>query len=532
MGTNESNPWPALLGAAALAAVSGCWSSNEFVPLGDGGTGTDADSDADTDVDTDADTDTDSDTDTDTDTEYTGPVIPETCAQAAEATTTVGCEFYAVHLDTAAPDQPYAVAVANVNLAEPATVTVSQGSASGWVEVEGATLTPMSLYTFMLPAYMTEDSGLQPDRSFRIVSDIPIVAYQFNPIDGAASYLSDASMLIPVTSWSLSYDVVGRQQTADMSGADGTMRAYFVAVAAVNGTTVTVTPASAPLAGPSVPASTDPFEVTMDDGDALEVATSAVGDSMTGSRIAADEGHPIAVFSGQECAYVPYDVCCCDHLEEQLPGLPFWGTELVAARMPIRSTTADTDYVLWQIYASQDTQVSVQADPGVVGVAVGTFAMAAGETLDLWVSGTQSAPGDLYVTADAPIAVMQYMTGAQGPNANDVGDPAMVYTSPTQQFLPRYVLLVPGTWENDVLIITRPAGTEVLLDDVPISDGEFLGVAGSGWEVTRRPVADGVHTLRAADEESGLGVVVVGWDEWDSYAYLGGMGMRPIADAK
>ena len=30
-----------------------------------------------------------------------------------------------------------------------------------------------------------------------------------------------------------------------------------------------------------------------------------------------------------------------------------------------------------------------------------------------------------------------------------IGDPAMVQLSPTEQFLPRYVVLVPGTWTND-----------------------------------------------------------------------------------
>ena len=56
--------------------------------------------DSDSDTDTDSDTDSDSDSDGDTDTEYTGPAIPETCAQAAQATTTVGCLFYGIDLDS------------------------------------------------------------------------------------------------------------------------------------------------------------------------------------------------------------------------------------------------------------------------------------------------------------------------------------------------------------------------------------------------------------------------------------------------
>ena len=71
-----------LLLAAGLPACEGAQRS----PYG-----SDADADADGDADTDADTDADADSDGDT--EYTGPVIPETCAQAEQATTTVGCHF-------------------------------------------------------------------------------------------------------------------------------------------------------------------------------------------------------------------------------------------------------------------------------------------------------------------------------------------------------------------------------------------------------------------------------------------------------
>jgi hypothetical protein len=95
-------------------------------------------------------------------------------------------------------------------------------------------------------------------------------------------------------------------------------------------------------------------------------------------------------------------------------------------------------------------------------------------------------------------------------------------------------VLVPGTWINDGLIITRHAGIGVFLDDVEIESSAFTAIAGSDYEVARvvgtdgLTTLDGVHTLRSANEEFGLGVVVVGWDQWDSYAYIGGMGMGAI----
>jgi hypothetical protein len=337
-------------------------------------------------------------------------------------------------------------------------------------------------------------------------------------------------MLIPVPSLSLTYDVLGWKQCCVPSGpCDGDMRAYFTAVATQDGTELTIEPSVSPLAGTGVPTGTAPFTVSLNEGDIIEVETNAAYDSMTGSRITANEGHPIAVFSGQECAFIPEDIYACDHLEEQIPGLRFWGKEMVAARMPVRSTAGATEDVLWQILASEDeTEVTLCASAGVEGLPFEIAVLEQGQMIEFYVHGTQANPGDFFVQADKPIAVMQYMIGSENPNCQSIGDPAMVYTSPTEQFLPRYVVLVPGTWENDALIVTRHATQGVLLDGVILPDDPFVPVGDSGYEVARIPMDDGIHTLASEDETYGLAVIVVGWDLWDSYAYAGGMGMGEI----
>jgi hypothetical protein len=518
-----------LLPLLLLLAASGCEEAHVGTSAGDG----DTDGDSDTDIDTDADADGDSDTDT----QYTGPAIPETCAQAAEATTTVGCLFYAVDLDShdSVETQQYAVAVSNVNQTNTAHVEVYQGNAatSGWDLHSQADVGPMSLHTFNLPDYHMNSSGLMPKGSYKVVSDVPIIAYQFNPVDGASSYLSDASMLIPVASLALTYDVVGWKQSCTAGGlmddCDGDMRAYFTVVATVDGTVVTVEPAVAPLAGGVVPGTGAPFTVNMNDGDVLEVQTDAPYASMTGSRITANDGHPIAVFSGQECAFIPFEVYACDHLEEQMPGLRFWGKEMIAARMPVRSTVDTSDKVLWQIYSSEpDNVVQLSASAGVQGLPWSQMTLAQGQLVEFAVWGNAAQPGDFFIEADKPIAVMQYMIGSTNENCNGIGDPAMVYTSPTEQFLPRYVVLVPGTWIYDTLIVTRHAGVDVLLDGATVPNSAFVQVASSGYEVARIPADDGIHTLESADPGKGLAVIVVGYDSYDSYAYAGGMGMGAI----
>ena len=46
----------------------------------------------------------------------------------------------------------------------------------------------------------------------------------------------------------------------------------------------------------------------------------------------------------------------------------------------------------------------------------------------------------------------------------NAGDPAMAQQSPIEQYLPRYIVLVPSEWINDVLVVTRPTGVPVTID--------------------------------------------------------------------
>jgi len=94
----------------------------------------------------------------------------------------------------------------------------------------------------------------------------------------------------------------------------------------------------------------------------------------------------------------------------------------------------------------------------------------------------------------------------------------MVQLSPVEQFLPRYVVLVPSQWPDDYLVLTRPEGSTTTLDGVAVPNGDFSPIVG-GFEVARVLVQDGVHSL---DGSQPFSVVVVGYGFANSYAYLGG----------
>ncbi len=460
--------------------------------------------------------------------EMDGPIIPTTCAEAANGKSTVGCKFFAVDMDShdLAENQQYAVSVANVQLETPSTVVIEVKENGVWQVAGGPQeIGPLQLHTFNLPPRHQDDSGVRPGGAYRVTADVPVVAYQFNPVDGASSFLSDAAMLYPVAALDTINHVTAWKSMMDNTGIF--QHSYATVLATVDGTMVTVDPSVPTAAGPGVPqgAPGAPFVIALQEGDLLNVAVQSIPDSMTGTKITSNADHPVAVFAGQECALIPENVCCCDHMEEQLAGVRLWGKNFIAARMPVRSGN-NPEPTLWQIYAAEDgTSVTINHNPGVTGIPSTQFNLNQGQVSEFYATGPANEPGDFEVIATKPIAVYGYMVGAET-FGSAIGDPAMVAMAPSEQFLPRYVVLVPGTWVSDYAVVTRPLGAQILLDGLAIPDTEFNPIANSGYEVARVLVPDGVHVFDGGMEP--FGVVIVGYDTHDSYAYLGGTGTGKI----
>jgi hypothetical protein len=469
------------------------------------------------------------------DTESVDMVIPKDCVNAAQGTSSVGCEFYTVNLEHRFQDPfTYAVAVSNVQEVDVANVKVLEKTSSGWVEYMSASVQPMDLNIFYFDNVPMTLPGLNLKAAFKIESDVPIVAYQFSPIDGVTSFTSDASMLVPVSSYDEIYDVLGPESllTSSSITPGDNAQAYFTIVATKDNTRVEIEMTDViNLTNTNVVPSTSstPFSVNMDDGDVLEIQSSTLGQSITGARIITDEDHRVGVFSGHTCANIPIDNCCCDHLEEQMPGLQFWGKEFIGSRLPVRNTNGRVEPVAWQIYASEDdTTVNLEAASGVLGIPGSSVKLKRGEHVTFNTAGNNN-PGDFIATSDKPISIMQYMTASTILGDSYLsGDPAMVGMIPIEQYLSRYVVLVPPNWINDALVITRHAGVPVIVDGVKVSDNSFMSVGNGNFQVARIKVDDGVHVIRSASATNGIGIIVVGWDEFDSYAYAGGMGLRKI----
>lgn len=436
--------------------------------------------------------------------------IPETCEEAETAETTVGCRFFGVDLPTFWDHKPYAIVVANVQQDTVANVEVDYKDGPQWITLDSQVIEPNEVFVFET----VPGEGF----AFRLESDTPVIAYQFNPLIGGSA-TSDASMLYPVSSWDTSNHVIGWIRVPGSN-----LPAYATVVSAHDGTLVTVTPSVETLAiGNAVPDGEPgiPYEVELPEGHAIIVEVEHGEDSITGTVIESNEDHPVGVFSGSICSYVPDGVLACDHLEEQLAGLRLWGMSFVAARLPPREPNTPEDQ-LWQIYASEDdTTISFSAAAEVTGLPASPLTLDAGEKLEFLAGGSAAAPGDFLVEADKPIGILGYMTGADSlsvPQTN-LGDPSMIQINSVEQFLPRYVIYVPEQWVNDYVVLTRPAGANLSIDGVAVIDEEFTALG--SYEVARVPISDGVHVLEG---NAAFGVMVTGYDDHDSYAYLGGTG--------
>ena len=438
------------------------------------------------------------------------------CERAAHERGSLGCLFYAVDLENAAP-YSFSAVVTNPSATLPAHVTASEKSGSSWSELDAVGVPAGGQATLALPVNNPEGSVLLEGYAVRIESTLPISAVQLNPPD--LQYTADASLLAPAAAAGTNFWLPGwSDETYGWPG--------LLAVSATeDGTHVTVTPAAATSQGVSVPAGEAgvPMEtIVLDEGDVLQLGT-PTGLGLQGSGI--ESTKPVTVFAGHHSANVPagVDTCCADHLEEQVPPLEAWGREAIAARFPPRQPNYTVpEPTFWQVVAGDaPATLTFHGSAELNGLPPGNALMLqAGETYTFEVTGNGPHPGDFRVEGDERFLLVQFAASALY-GAGWWGDPCMVTIPPPEQFLDRYVTTVPAAWADDSLVITRSSGADVICDGLSIDtlpEARVTDVDGL-WEVVRFPVEDGVHVVEGA---APFGLLVVGFDEADSYCFPAG----------
>jgi hypothetical protein len=522
------------------------------------------------------------------------------CATAAAQQSNVGCEYWGVDLDNAvispslnAAAQQYAIVVSNVQEDVPATVTVEQDNSSPGdpthaTQVLAQTvIAPRNLQVFKLGprevdgsadgTFNTGTNTALTRHAFKVSSDFPIVAYQFNPLDNVNVFSNDASQLLPVSGLNSgvgrAYVVPGWPQTIAMTGDPNTnfginLRAFVAIVGTRANTHVHMKTNARVVPGGPLPnglAIGGTADVLLQPFEVLNLETGDFNADFTGSLIDADQ--PVAVFPGSEASDAPsFSVlaqrfCCADHLEHQTTPVRSVGKSYVLAKMPNRTSAViaaggklgeiqETEYYKVVAVRAGTTHVTTTLQPP-------------DNAFDLVGEGasyTLASQSDFLLNASSAAIVLQVQSSQDAggvPRGLPGGDPSTMIPAPVEQWRSDYVMLTPDKYVFDYLVVTAPSDAHVYIDglaldstnsEVTPSDGRTAVERGSPtppyWtyrfqlsyptiDPTQMPPNnikpgkqnDGVHHIQA---DRPVGVIAYGFDSYVSYAYAGGTQLTVI----
>jgi IgGFc binding protein len=255
-----------------------------------------------------------------------------------------------------------------------------------------------------------------------------------------------------------------------------------------------------------------PYTVDLNRGQTYQIQDNA---DLTGTTVTSN--HPISTYGFVACTNIPPGSSACDHIVEQLPSTDAWGTSFLSARLGTRAK-GDT----YRVLADQDGTV-VTVD----GTDVAT--LNAGEYYEAVLPPDAVTPANqgVQITASKPALVAQYSNGTSYDGVTS--DPFMMLIPPFEQFQSSYTVTTPASGFNinylNIVIPTASIGS-FTLDGGPVDASQFADIGTSGFSSAQLAVALGSHTVSA---DSGFGVFVYGFADYDSYGYPGGYLLSPIA---
>ena len=304
---------------------------------------------------------------------------------------------------------------------------------------------------------------------------------------------------------------------------------FTAIIAQYNNTQLSITPNMDETIGDALALSGTTTSVSLQEGETLLVNSK---NDLTGLLV--ESNHPIAMLSGHECTNVPSLVPSCSHLVEQIPPVSSWGRKFATA--PLKGRQA---YDFFRILASKDsTMVAVNctlsADQPELFNTKTTDTLDEGDFVEFSVSSSQYC----LIEGSNNILVLQYSIGG-GADARK-GDPAMIIVPAVTQYCSYYTL--PTIQLNDssfasshYMNIFIPAKyyqpEQIFLDNKLLNryNVTFKAINQSGTPqvyAAQVDVTEGVHTLRHADAEATLGVIMYGFGNATSYGHPGGLNLN------
>jgi hypothetical protein len=296
----------------------------------------------------------------------------------------------------------------------------------------------------------------------------------------------------------------------------GQMPGLMAVTATRDGTTVTVNPSGATVAGSGVGALTPGVaqDFALDAGGVLQLFT-ATGADMTGTMVTADQ--PVQVIGGHYCTQVPIGITACDHLEESMFPIETLGAEYIITAPAVPSLPSGKVEIIRIVAVEDGTNLTYDPPQGGAPTTLAT----AGSFIEI-AGNAQS----FSITADKKILVAQLMEGQDA--GGGTGDPAMALAVPTGQYRTDYLFHAPVNYETNYVNITAPMDASITLDGAttPLTGFEAIGATGYGLlRVTLDNSGDGNHRLVG---DQAFGISVYGYGQYTSFWYPGGLDLSPI----
>jgi hypothetical protein len=459
------------------------------------------------------------------------------CEVASSMPNSLGCEFLAIRMRSGNGDEDLAefydaIIVGNPDdsPAEVQLYHVPDSTHQDEPVDEPVLLGPGESHIFKLTSSTISGfSTIRVGGVYRVKSDIPIIAYLHSPLKNSNS--NDSSLLLPVKSLRQDYVVASYPAFVDAKNPKGYggRPSYFNAIALENDTKIEWVPkrdsAGNGLAPRAIPAGVTGV-VRLNKFDVLQVGASTLTNldyathDMSGTVVHADK--PIWLLGGTSCARVPYEsIGYCNHLQEQMIPIEYWGKKYVAAHSPLRNQ--EKHY--WRVYAGEDN-VIVTTDPS---QPPGTLVLnKKGDFKDMIVASGKS------FTFQGTGAFMPVQYLASYAEAGKVGDPAMYQTIPVEQFIKRYVFITGvGYQKNYAQIVRVQDAADVFINGTKVEDYYSVVAVTLNYEIADVELDPGdepkVYVVESEDE---FGVSVLGYTTTvgggSAYAYPGGMALREL----
>ena len=260
------------------------------------------------------------------------------------------------------------------------------------------------------------------------------------------------------------------------------------------------------------------------------------GEDMSGTRIIANK--PISVFSGHECASIPFNSQPCDMLIEQIAPIDTWGIEVVT--IPLKTRSAD----VIKVFALQDsTTVNVTHTDINSGMVTSdpSFILNRNQFRQLVISDFS------LIQSNNPIGVFQFSRSYTTDNVI-ISDPFMLSVPSCEQYRDSYSVApapfdpsIKGTAAGRVAYVNYtniavPAEyfstNMITVNNNPVNATEFSPIRradNSIWGYGAQLLLDGgAQIIKHQDPNATMSVTMYGFSKRMSWGCTGGTGLISV----